>query len=125
MYRQRQFGLRHVLHDKGQIPFNGIDDQNAGSRLSCTIAGRTYFLGFDVYSRLHPLACNLHKSKFAERQYGMLGTVIEHVGFQCIVQLGLVLGVFHIDKIDDNQPPNVAQSQLTGNFFCCPQVDGQ
>ena len=41
---------------------------------------------------------------------------------QTIFDIALVAVAFHIDEVDHNQPAQVAQAQLAGNFFCCLKV---
>ncbi len=41
---------------------------------------------------------------------------------KAVFHLALVLGRRHVDEIDDDQPPQIAQTQLTGNLVRCFQV---
>ena len=37
---------------------------------------------------------------------------------QDVFNIALVLGVFHVDEVDDDQTAQVAQAHLAGDFFC-------
>ena len=47
----------------------------------------------------------------------MLGPVGFHVIFHRLLNLALIIGQLHIDKVYHNNPPNIPQTKLTGNFF--------
>ena len=55
----------------------------------------------------------------------MAGTVVGHHLLHVGVQLLAVLGLGHVDKVDDDDAAHVAQTQLAGDLVGGQQIDAQ
>ena len=53
----------------------------------------------------------------------MLGTIFLHELGHRLHELLLMVRIFHIDEVDNDNPADIAQSQLPGNFFCSLHID--
>ena len=62
-----------------------------------------------------PLAGHLQDAQLGDREYLAFGAVFFHLDPQRLVNLFAVLGVFHVDGVDDDQPAEIAESDLPGD----------
>ena len=63
------------------------------------------------------LAAHLHQAKARDTAHLNAGAVGFQLVFQALFDGGVVLALFHVDKIDHDQTGKVAQTQLAGDFF--------
>ena len=82
----------------------------------------TFFLNHYIHGGAHSLAGNLHQPEFAQRQYVVARAVLLHDLHHVFVELVAVFSLCHINKINDNNAADIAQSQLARNLFGCPYV---
>src|SRR3990167_7821391 len=68
---------------------------------------------FDAFAGA--LAGHLHQAQLGDADDIGLGVVALQLLFQGTQHLALMLLIFHIDKVDDDDPAQVAQAQLAGN----------
>lgn len=85
--------------------------------LAFAVAYGAVFVGHDVEGRAHTVAGNLHEAELAERQYVVPGPVALHQLFHAFVEFLPVLGIVHVDVVDDDDAAHIAQPQLAGYLF--------
>lgn len=93
-----------------------------GSR---TVAERALLLHVDLHGGTDTLARNLHQPELAQRQDGVAGLVPFHLLRHDVEEFLAILGLVHVDKIDNHDAPHVAQSQLAGYLLGALYVDLQ
>ena len=85
--------------------------------LAFSVAHGAVFVGHDIEGGTYPVTGNLHESELAERQYVVSGSVALHELFHAVVELLPVLGIVHVDVVDDDDAAHIAQPQLAGYLF--------
>ena len=120
---QLRFGAR--LHDEVEVPLDFVGEQDRGIHLSGTIAGGALLGGGDLDFGAHALTGDLHQAELAQRQDGVLGTVVLHGVAHGLGQLLAVLRVAHVDKVHHDDAADVPQPQLAGDLFRGLQIDLQ
>ena len=73
-------------------------------------AGGTLFLNHYIHGWAHSLACYLHQSEFAQWQYVVARAVLLHDFHHVLVELVAMFSLCHINKINDNNAADIAQS---------------
>ena len=64
-----------VLDKVGKLALNLFVNDHRGGNLSCAVAQGAFLRGVDFRDRTNPLAGNLHKPEFGERQHVVLCAV--------------------------------------------------
>ena len=63
------------------------------------------------------LACHLHEAEWRDLYDIRLRPVALELGPQCFFDRRAVLGIRHVDEVDDDDPADVAKPKLTDDFF--------
>ena len=71
----------------------------------------------------HPLTRNLHQTELGEGQDGMLGLIISHELDHLLEEQLPVLRLMQVDEVDDDDTPEVAQTQLPCDLLGGGEVD--
>ena len=90
--------------------FDAADDAGAGAARAGDVAGLAE-RGFE------PLAGKFEQAEFGKFAHLHAGAVFFQGVAQGVFDFALVLGVFHVDKVNDHQSAQVAQAHLAGDFF--------
>src|SRR6185436_16862539 len=69
-----------------------------------------------------PLARHLQKAEVTDAAYLDAGTVMAQRILEAVLHLAVVAPFLHVDEVDDDQPREVPELQLTGEFLGCFQV---
>lgn len=112
MHEHAESFLVLVLHQVPDPAFDLIEDEYAGLDLSRAVAGGANLCGDDTHFGAHPLSCDLGHAELGKGEDGMFCAVFLHGGLQRIEHMALILGVLHVDKIDDDNAAEVAEAQL-------------
>ena len=110
---------RHMFTCIGNLV--GEEDRRLYFTFAHTCRAGLHHLHF--HRRPYPLARDLHQSELAEWQHVVLCPVAFHQFAYIVVQFLLVVFVIHVDKIDDDYSPNVAQTQLVHQLIGCEHVE--
>lgn len=114
---QGEFLHFEFFHQEGDFGFETIGKEYRRGNFAFAVAHGAVFVGHDVEGGTHAVTGNLHETEFAERQDVVTGTVALHELFHAVVELLPVVGIVHVDVVDDDDAAHIAQAQLPGNLF--------
>ena len=103
--------------------FDFIDHDETLLDVASAVAEGAFFLHVDFEGRTDAVACDLHQAEFAQRQDGVPRFVAFHLFGHEVEEGFAVLGLGHIDKVDDDYTSHVAQAQLACYLFGTLDVD--
>ena len=86
--------------------------------------GARFGTGFDQTGP-QPLAGQFQKAEKTDPTHLNTGAVVAHGFLELPLDLSVVAPDFHVDEIDDNEPGEIAQAQLAGDFVGCLKVGSQ
>ena len=111
-------GCRVVLH---RLFFKDAQDMQRGRFGAADVTGAGAARAGDVVGfgqcGTQALTREFHQAKTADLAGLHAGAVQTQAFAQAVFHLALVALAFHVDEVDDDEPPQVAQAQLAGDFF--------
>ena len=122
IHPQREPGTAHVVGIAQNFPVNAVADGLSGDQVAFSFAVKTRFAENSRQRLPGSFAGHLDQSHFGHGQHVRFALILFQSFSQGIEDFFLVGFSLHIDKIDDDDPPDIPEPNLVGNFFDRLQV---